>query len=67
MQSFHKTNKATFSNDWLPALKIEENTRKRTVIPTNHRLYHYARNNPVRYLDSDALRNMVIETGGKNE
>ena len=38
MQSLHKTNKATFSKGWISALKIEENTRKRTVIPTNHRL-----------------------------
>ena len=35
MQSLHKTNKATFSKDWISAVKIEQNMRKRAPVPTN--------------------------------
>ena len=53
MQSLHKTNKAIFSKGWIPAVKIEENMRKKAPVPTSLRLYHYAGNNPVRYVDPD--------------
>ena len=67
MQSLHKTNKATFSKGWISALKIEENTRKRTVIPTNLRLYHYAGNNPVIYIDPDGrIRDFVRNDSSEN-
>ena len=51
MQSLHKKNKATFSKGWIPSVKIEENKRKRAVIPTCLHLYHYAGNNPITYID----------------
>ena len=53
MQSLYKKNKVISSTGWISALKIEENMRKRDLVPTYLHLYHYAGNNPRRYVDPD--------------
>ncbi len=60
MQSLYKKNKVISSTGWISALKIEENMRKRDLVPTYLHLYHYAGNNPITYTDPDGNKIIVI-------
>ena len=50
-RAIRNKNCRNFSRNWLSAVKFEETRRIRLAAPANCDLYHYAGNNPVRYID----------------
>ena len=50
-RAIRNKNCRNFSRNWLSAVKFAETRRIRLAAPANCDLYHYAGNNPVRYID----------------